>query len=1028
MNSSGGEGITVLLVDDETSFLEVAAHRLEEYGDRLDVLAESSASAALDLLQNDTTIDCIVSDYQMPGMDGLEFLETIREDHSPSLPFILFTGKGREEVAMKALNLGADRYFQKKGKPKAQFGVLAQAIEQEVKHVRVERRAERHEHRYRRVFRNLHEGLAIHRLCWDENNVPIDYEILETNPQYEVILDIDASEAERSLASELYESDHPPALERYATVVERGEPINFEIDYGPIDRHFRVAAFPMNGDRFATAFSDVTAERRREQTLRDLHDVNTDLETADTVDSVCRQTVQAADSVLDFDQSLVWIANEDHLEVTATTTDAVPETQTRIPIDEGIVGTTYRTGESLMVDDRPDHDKSIPETSYRSLICIPLGNWGVLQAISKTRSAFDDTDLELAKLLGGTATSSLERLQFERTLRRRQALVENTSDLLTILSPGGDIEYCNPAVSAVLGYDPERLIGSNAFDLIHPDDVASLRTMLEEIIERPGETGAAEIRFQAEDEEWVWTETTAKNRLEDPHIEGLLLSSREIGARKRREKRQQQYKKAVEGSFDLISAIDTDLEYLFGNEPYREYHGIGEEPIRGKSVEEVLDERVYEQIEPRLEEGLAGEFSQWEMTREHPERGERHLSIQYYPLEDDSGTVEAGVSIMRDITERKVRENSLKTMHEATAHLEGAETQREVYDILVDVAEDILDFDLVAVDVVEDDSLVQQACTSDVESHGYFHEIGLDEESLATRAFRRNETIVVDDVSEDDISPADNDYESSLTVPIGDYGTFQAVSETVGAFDETDRELAELLVDHAQVRLKTLEDERALREQREQLRRKNERLDKFASVVSHDLRNPLTVADGNLKLAMEECDSELLEDIAWAHERIDTIIEDVLTMAREGTVVDESERESVDIEEVATDCWESVATAEASLQFETSGRVKADLNRFRRVFENFFRNAIEHGGDGVTVTVGRIDDEGFYVADDGPGIPPEDRESVFGPGETSSENGNGFGLSIVKSIVDAHDWSVEIAESESGGARIEIKDVESLQS
>ncbi len=110
---------------------------------------------------------------------------------------------------------------------------------------------------------------------------------------------------------------------------------------------------------------------------------------------------------------------------------------------------------------------------------------------------------------------------------------------------------------------------------------------------------------------------------------------------------------------------------------------------------------------------------------------------------------------------------------------------------------------------------------------------------------------------------------------------------------------------------------------------------------------------------------------------------------------------------------------------DTSATAKADENRLRQLFGNLFRNAIEHGGNDVTITVGDLDD-GFYVADNGSGIPDEERDQVFEAGHTSAETGTGLGLSIVKEIADAHDWTVSATESSEGGARFEIIGVQSM--
>lgn len=205
------------------------------------------------------------------------------------------------------------------------------------------------------------------------------------------------------------------------------------------------------------------------------------------------------------------------------------------------------------------------------------------------------------------------------------------------------------------------------------------------------------------------------------------------------------------------------------------------------------------------------------------------------------------------------------------------------------------------------------------------------------------------------------------------------------------------------------------------LKGKNERLEEFASVVSHDLRNPLNVAEGRLELAQEECDSVHLDSAANAVDRSITLIDDLLTWAREG--MDESDIEQVDLREILADCWQAVETTNANLVITTNQIIRADSSRLKQLFENLFRNAVEHGGDDVTITVGELDD-GFYVADNGPGIPKTDREDVFEAGYSTSKCGTGFGLSIVKEIIEAHGWYITVTKESEGGARFDITGVE----
>jgi signal transduction histidine kinase len=148
----------------------------------------------------------------------------------------------------------------------------------------------------------------------------------------------------------------------------------------------------------------------------------------------------------------------------------------------------------------------------------------------------------------------------------------------------------------------------------------------------------------------------------------------------------------------------------------------------------------------------------------------------------------------------------------------------------------------------------------------------------------------------------------------------------------------------------------------------------------------------------------------------------VLTIARNGDTVDETEE--ISLEATARAAWEYVDTGLATLAVETDRTVEADEDRLVRMFENLFRNAVEHAGEDVTVRV-QTHPEGFVVSDDGPGIAPAEREMVFEAGY-SGDDGTGLGLAIVHKIALAHGWDVTVAESDAGGARFEFVDIESV--
>ncbi|WP_277555972.1 hybrid sensor histidine kinase/response regulator [Halobaculum limi] len=212
-------------------------------------------------------------------------------------------------------------------------------------------------------------------------------------------------------------------------------------------------------------------------------------------------------------------------------------------------------------------------------------------------------------------------------------------------------------------------------------------------------------------------------------------------------------------------------------------------------------------------------------------------------------------------------------------------------------------------------------------------------------------------------------------------------------------------------------------EREERLKAQNERLEAFSSIVGHDLRNPLNVAQGHIDLARTESDldeTEALDTAGRALDRMERLIETLLTLAREGRSV--SSLEPVPLSALVEDCREVAETMGGTLDVDATETVLADRTRLRQLVENLVRNAIEHGGPDVTIRIADAPD-GFVVEDDGPGIPAEAHDHLFEMGYTT-DDGTGLGLSIVKRIVEAHEWDIEVGASEDGGARFTVTGVD----
>jgi PAS domain S-box-containing protein len=433
---------------------------------------------------------------------------------------------------------------------------------------------------------------------------------------------------------------------------------------------------------------------------------------------------------------------------------------------------------------------------------------------------------------------------------------------------------------------------------------------------------------------------------------------------------------------------------------------------------------------------------------------------------------DAGFAIYVDVTEHNRRTRALSRLHETARELVLSETDEEVAERAVRAAADVLGFPVNGVRLYDSSTdalelVAASSATSEVMGDRPTYHRG---ESIVWEVYERGEPRVVDDVSTVDDGVAREGIGSALYLPLGEHGVISMGAPEPNGFDESDVRLGGILAANVEVALDRARRTSLLRRREAELARQNERLEEFASVVSHDLRNPLAVAQGYLDMAKAAAGEETAEEferVERAHGRIDRLITDLLTLAREGQRVGETT--TVSLGEVAREAWRTVDTDGATLRVASDRELAADRDRLASLFENLFRNSVEHGstssrsetgdsvehgstgsrsggdaggaddatgsssgsddgdgaGSGVEVVVGALPDgDGFYVEDDGPGIPPEHREQVFERGYSTTREGTGFGLSIVEEIATAHGWTVEATEADGGGARFEITGVD----
>ena len=210
-----------------------------------------------------------------------------------------------------------------------------------------------------------------------------------------------------------------------------------------------------------------------------------------------------------------------------------------------------------------------------------------------------------------------------------------------------------------------------------------------------------------------------------------------------------------------------------------------------------------------------------------------------------------------------------------------------------------------------------------------------------------------------------------------------------------------------------------LRATNETLREQNDRLDEFASMLSHDLRNPLTVARGYVDITVESGNLDHLEEVQSCHDRIGTLVDQVLALARMER--DPDAVNPVDVAGVATDAVETVDVGTGEVVVDVDCTVEVERSDLRQVFENCYRNAVEHAGPNPTIRVAGLEDApGFAIEDDGPGIPESERDAVFDRGYSNAD-GTGLGLAIVSEIATTYGWRLAVTDGIDGGARFEFR-------
>ncbi|MFC7196509.1 response regulator [Halosimplex aquaticum] len=542
--------------------------------------------------------------------------------------------------------------------------------------------------------------------------------------------------------------------------------------------------------------------------------------------------------------------------------------------------------------------------------------------------------------------------------RSRSALEERNRSLETLISnlpgvvyrcrndPGWPMEFVAGECERLTGYTAAELERGAVVwgeDVLHPDDRGRLWETVQSAVDA-GDPFEVSYRIRTADGEvrWMWERGRAVGD-DAERIEGFIT---DVTERRERAQTLERYRSMVDAMPDAACIYDADGRFVIANDYLADFFGASPEALEGEQSALVAEIRAdAEAGEDPYRELVEGDREELQGIVEavFPEHGEAVLDYRLARLEID-GEFDGVVGVARVVTERKRREGALSALTDATRQFMDAPDRETVAEHAVETAAAVLDEEVSGLWFVDEDGSALRPVAATDAALDLIGDLPTytGGESLTWDAFRSGAVTVCEDLqTEPDRYNAETPLESEIILPLGEYGVMAVGATELASFDEVDVSLARILANTVEAALDRAAREQESREHRRELERQNERLDEFAGIVSHDLRNPLQIASARAELLAEEVDSEHLRSIRRAHDRMEALIDDLLTLGREGeTVLD---IEPVALGPVARTCWETVGASPATLVVETDDSVRADRRRLQQLLENLIGNAVEHG-------------------------------------------------------------------------------------